>query len=89
MKIVYNMIAYKSKVMQVKDDTINLFPIIQSSNEYHREDNNGSDNYSTLLSDCGHLRKTVMPENIDTRRNNIYFKQLLVPTLSPHFCYKT
>ena len=58
-------------------------------NEYHREDNNGSDNYSTLLSDCGHLRKTVMPENIDTRRNNIYFKQLLVPTLSPHFCYKT
>ena len=71
MEIVYNMVAYKSKVMHVKYDTINFSSIRYNRNANPREDNNGSKDSSKFLSDYRHLRETVIHENIHLSRNNI------------------
>ena len=71
MSIVYNMVAYKSKVMHVEDYTLNSSPIRHDSNAYPREYINGSDYSSRFLPDYRHLCETVIPENIYIISNNI------------------
>ena len=43
MEIVYNMVAYKSKVTKVEINTLNFYPKIWNSNVYPEEDNNCGD----------------------------------------------
>ena len=70
MEIVYNLVAYKSKVMHIEDDTLKLSPIRQKRKP-PREDNNGSDDSSIFLTDDRHLHETAILDNIDLGSNNI------------------
>ena len=49
MEIVYNIVAYKSKVIHVEYDTLNVYPIRNKINAYPMEWNNCVDYSITIL----------------------------------------
>ena len=69
--IVCIILAYKSKVVNVEDYTLKLYPIINNNNGSPRKDNNCGDNSSTFPPDDGHLWKNVIPEDTYLSSNNI------------------
>ena len=71
MSIVWNVLAYKSIMMQVEDDALNFYPKRQSINYYPEEGNNWGGDSSIVLLDDGHLGDTVIPDSIDLSSNNI------------------
>ena len=62
---------FKVKVMHVEDDITTLSPIRHNRNYYHRSDNNGDNESSTVILDGGHLGDTFIPKNTDPTKNNI------------------
>ena len=68
--IVYNMVAYKLKVIYVGNDTHNFFHIRYNGNAYTRVNNNYGDDYGTVIPDDGWLCGTGIP-----RGSDLYKKQ--------------
>ena len=67
----YNTKPYKSKVIHVEGNILNLSPIIQNRNAYPRKENNCGDDYSMVLLDDEHLSDTITTGNIDLNGNGI------------------
>ena len=69
--ILYTMIDYRLKVIHDDDDTLHLFPRIQNSNAYTKEENNCGDDSIMFLPYDGHMGDTVISENTDLSSNKI------------------
>ena len=67
--IVYTMVAYKLKVINSEDDTLNFSPMRQNINDYPREDNNCGDESIIVLQYDGHLCDTIIVDNTDIMIN--------------------
>ena len=67
----YNIIPYKLKSTNVEDDIINLSPVRQKIDSYHREENICGDDYIMVLIDNEHLGETTISGNTDLRGNMI------------------
>ena len=65
------MVAYKSKLIRVEDDTLNFSPIRYNSDSYPREDNKCGGYYSVVFTYDGHLWDTFISENTYIRNNII------------------
>ena len=67
----YNVVPYKSKLIHVEDDIINLSPIKQNINNYLRKKNNCGEESSMALLDDNQLCDTIIVGNTDMSGNNI------------------
>ena len=67
----YNMIPYKSKVIQVEYGILYFSPIRKNRNAYPSKENNCGDEYILFLVYDKHLGNTTIVENIDLGVNII------------------
>ena len=69
--MLYNMVAYKLKLMPVEDDAITFFPIRYKDNSCSMEDEKIGDYSVTVIPDGGYFCGTGLPEKTVFRSNNI------------------
>ena len=67
----YSMTPYKSKVMHIEDDILNLSLNIYNKNYYHRKCSNCGDDSSMDLLYDKHLGETIISGNTNIRGNRI------------------
>ena len=74
----YSMTPYKSKVMHIEDDILNLSLNIQNKNYYHRKYNYCGDDSSMDHMYDKHLGDTIVSGNKDLRGNRMMESRGLV-----------
>ena len=67
----YNIIPYKSKVVYVEYQILNVSPIRQNINNYPRKEKNCGDDSNMVILDNGSLCDTTISGNIDSVSNTI------------------
>ena len=66
-----NMISYKSKVIHVEYDILNVSPIRLNRNAWNSKENNCGDEYSMVFLYEDNLCDTIIAGNADFSSNNI------------------